>query len=154
MSAALDTFSCLAESPELRAKIIVNPRSGLEELLRWETPVMFVARTATADTSLGGCPIRAGQRVYAVLGSANLDRAEFPDADVAKPHRAVNRHLAFGAGIHRCLRSHLARMQLSVALKEWHVRIPHYSVSRRVELDFTPGVRTVDRFPMRLGKLR
>jgi cytochrome P450 len=155
MSAALDTsFACLAESPELRSKVLANPRSGVEELLRWETPVMFVARTATTDTSLGGCPISAGQRIYALLGSANLDPAEFPDADKVCPHREVNRHFSFGAGIHRCFGSHLARMQLSVALKEWHARIPNYSVSRRVDLGFTPGVRTVDRFPMRLGRAR
>ena len=155
MSAALDTFfACLAESPELRAKVIANPRSGLEELLRWETPVTFVSRVATTDTSLAGCPISAGQQVYALLGSANIDPAEFPDADKVCPHRPVNRHLAFGAGIHRCFGSHLARMQLSVALKEWHARIPNYSVSRRGELRFTPGVRTVEQFPMRLGKVQ
>jgi cytochrome P450 len=155
MSAALDTFfACLAESPELRAKVIANPRSGLEELLRWETPVMFVTRTAASDTSLSGCPISAGQRVYALLGSANLDPDEFGDADKMCVGREVNRHMAFGSGIHRCFGSHLARMQLSVALKEWHARIPHYSVSRRAKLRFTPGVRTVERFPMRLGPVR
>jgi cytochrome P450 len=155
MSAALDTFfACLAESPELRAKIIANPRSGLEELLRWETPVMFVTRTAATEASLGGCPISAGQRVYALLGSANLDPEEFGDADKVCPHREINRHMAFGSGIHRCFGSHLARMQLSVALKEWHTRIPNYLVSRRTKLTFTPGVRTVERFPMRLGPVR
>jgi cytochrome P450 len=155
MSAALDTFfACLAESPELRAKIIANPRSGLEELLRWETPVMFVTRTAATDTTLGGCPISAGQRVYALLGSANLDPEEFGDAEKVCPDREVNRHMAFGSGTHRCFGSHLARMQLSVALKEWHSRIPHYSVSRRTKLTFTPGIRTAERFPMRLGPVR
>jgi cytochrome P450 len=155
MSAALDTFfACLSESPELRAKIIANPRSGLEELLRWETPVMFVTRTAATDASLGGCPISAGQRVYALLGSANLDPDEFGDADKVRLDREVNRHMAFGSGVHRCFGSHLARMQLSVALKEWHARIPHYSMSRRTKLTFTPGVRTVERFPMRIGPAR
>ncbi len=155
VSAALDTFfACLAESPELRAKVIANPRSGLEELLRWESPVMYVMRIAATDTTLGGCPVRAGQRVYALLGSANLDPEEFSDADKVCPHREINRHLSFGAGIHRCLGSHLARMQLSVALKEWHARIPNYSVARHATLAFNHGVRTVDRFPMRLGPVR
>jgi cytochrome P450 len=153
MSAALDcAFASLAESRSLRAQVLANPRTALEELLRWETPVMYVARTATADTSLGGCPISAGQRVYALLGAANLDPAEFADAEVFQPQRRVNRHLAFGAGPRRCLGSHLARMQLSVAVREWHARIPDYSVKRRVELGFTPGVRTVEQFPMRLGR--
>ena len=153
MSAALDCFfASLAECPKLRAQVVANPRSALEELLRWETPRMFVERTATINTTLGGCPISPGQRVFTVLGAANLDPAEFPDPEVVQPQRQVNRHLAFGAGIHRCLGSHLARMQLSVALREWHARIPHYSLSRQAELAFTPGVRTVERFPMRLGR--
>jgi cytochrome P450 len=152
VSAALDCFfACLAESERLRSQVVANPRSALEELLRWETPVMFAARTATTDTSLGGCPISAGQRVFALLGAANLDPAEFSDGEVFQAQRKVNRHLAFGAGAHRCLGSHLARMELSVALREWHARIPDYSVSRRADLRFTPGVRTVERFPMRLG---
>jgi cytochrome P450 len=153
MSAALDcVFASLAESVKLRAQVLANPRTAIEELLRWETPVMYVARTATADTSLGGCPISAGQRVFALLGSANLDPAEFSDAEAFLPHRRVNRHLAFGSGIHRCLGSHLARTELSVALREWHARFPDYSLSRRVELGFTPGVRMVEQFPMRLGR--
>jgi cytochrome P450 len=153
VSAALDCmFASLAECGTLRAQVLANPRAAVEELLRWETPVMYVVRTATADTSLGGCPIQAGQRVFALLGSANLDPAEFSDAEMFQPQRRVNRHLAFGTGIHRCLGSHLARMELSVALREWHARFPDYSVSRRVELGFTPGVRTVEQFPMRLGR--
>jgi cytochrome P450 len=152
VAAALDCiFASLAESRAMRSQVLANPRAAVEELLRWETPVMYVARTATADTSLGGCPISAGQRVFALLGSANLDPAEFSEAEVFQPHRRVNRHLAFGSGRHRCLGSHLARMELSVALREWHVRFPEYSVNRRVELGFTPGVRTVEQFPMRLG---
>jgi cytochrome P450 len=153
VSAALDCFfACLAESPKLRVAVIANPRSGLEELLRWETPTMFVARTATKNTSLGGCPISAGQRVFALLGAANLDPTEFIDAETFQSQRKVNRHLSFGSGTHRCLGSHLARMQLLVALREWHARIPDYSVGQRADLRFTPGVRTAERFPMRLGR--
>jgi cytochrome P450 len=113
---------------------------------------MFVARTATKNTSLGGCPISAGQRVFALLGAANLDPTEFSDAETFQSQRKVNRHLSFGSGTHRCLGSHLARMQLLVALREWHARIPDYSVGQRADLRFTPGVRTAERFPMRLGR--
>jgi cytochrome P450 len=153
MSTALDCFFfCLAESPELRAAVMANPRSGLEELLRWETPTRFVARTATENTSLGGCPIAAGQRVYALLGTANLDPAEFNDADTFKSQRKVNRHLSFGSGSHRCLGSHLARTQLLVALREWHARIPDYSAGPRSDLPFSGNVHTAEGFPMRLGR--
>lgn len=153
MSAALDcAFACLAEHPEYREEVMATPRQALEELLRWETPVTFVTRTAVTDTVIGECPVSAGQRVLALLSAANVDPVESPDAGVLQWNRKVNRHLAFGTGIHRCLGSHLARLQLAIALREWHSRIPHYSVERPEELAFAPGVRTVDRFPMRLGR--
>jgi cytochrome P450 len=153
MSAALDcVFARLAEHPEFRDAVKANPRQALEELLRWEAPVTFVTRTAVGDTVLGGCPISAGQRVFVMLSAANIDPVEARDADELRWNREVNRHLAFGAGIHRCLGSHLARLELSIALREWHTRIPHYFVERPADLAFTIGVRTVDRFPMRLGR--
>jgi len=155
MSAALDcVFALLAEHRELRQQVIANPRRALEELLRWVTPVSFVSRTATTDTVLQGCPIMAGQRVVARLSDANSDPTEFEDAGTLRPCREVNRHMAFGAGIHRCLGSHLARAQILVALQEWHRRIPEYSVERPSELAFARRVRTVDRFPMRLSDAR
>jgi cytochrome P450 len=87
----------------------------------------------------------------ALLGAANLDEAEFPDAERLVWDREANRHLAFGGGIHRCLGSHLARLELRVALREWHRRIPDYSIKPGVELNFTAGIRTLDVFPMVLG---
>jgi cytochrome P450 len=153
MSAALDcAFLCLAENPEYRKEVMASPRRAIEELLRWATPVRFVTRTAATNTVLGGCPVSAGQRVRVLLGAANMDPVAGLDASVLRWNRKVNTHLAFGTGIHRCLGSHLARLQLGIALREWHSRIPHYSVVRPNELAFTPGVRTVDRFPMRLGR--
>jgi cytochrome P450 len=153
MSAALDcAFACLAEHPEFRDEVMGTPRQALEELLRWETPVTFVERTAVTDAMLGGCPVSAGQRVLVLLSAANIDPTEGADAGAVQWNRRVNRHLAFGTGIHRCLGSHLARLELSIALREWHSRIQHYSVKRPRELVFTPGVRTVDRFPIRLGR--
>ena len=112
---------------------------------------MLVSRIATRDTELGGCPISAGDSVYTFLGSANTDEQEFPDSDVVRWDRDVNRHIAFGGGIHRCLGSNLARLELRVALREWHRRIPDYRIKPGTELAFTPGVRSVDTFPMLLG---
>jgi cytochrome P450 len=155
VTASLDCFfAYLAEHPEQRRRLVEDPDvipSAVEELLRWETPVMGVIRVATEDTELGGCPIRAGQHVSVLLGSANTDDDEFGDGDEVRLDRDPNRHLAFGGGVHRCLGSHLARQELRVALRVWHRRIPDYSIAPGAQLQYTTGIRSVDRFPMRLG---
>jgi len=157
VSASLDCFfGYLAQHPEQRRQLAEHPDAigqAVEELLRWETPVMAVARVATSDSEISGCPVQSGDQVIALIGAANVDAHEFPDTDV-RFDRDVNRHLAFGGGIHRCLGSHLARLELKVALREWHRRIPKYRLKPGVELDFTPGIRSVDSFPMLLGSSR
>ena len=154
VSASLDCFfGYLAQHPEQRRRLVQHPEAiaqAVEELLRWETPVMAVARIATRASEIAGCPVHVGDQVIALIGAANVDENEFADVDV-RFDRDVNRHLAFGGGIHRCLGSHLARLELRVALREWHRRIPEYRLKPGVELDFTPGIRSVDAFPMLLG---
>jgi cytochrome P450 len=158
VSASLDCFfSYLAQDPQLRRAIASDPSSipfVIEELLRWETPVMAVAREAKHDTELGGCPIKAGEQVLAMIGSANTDESNSPDAGAVRFDRKVNRHFGFGGGVHRCLGSHLARIELRTALRLWHERIPDYHLKPGVELDFTPGVRAVQTFPMILHEGR
>ncbi len=153
VTATLDCmFSFLAQHPEQRRQIVDDPGlipNAIEELLRWETPVMGVARVAVEETELGGCPIHAGDQVMIMIGSANTDEAEFPDADVVRFDRQVNRHIAFGGGIHRCLGSNLARLELRVALREWHKRIPEYEVEPGHTLVYTAGIRSIEHFPMR-----
>ncbi len=83
---------------------------------------------AVQDTELAGCPVHKGDHAIVIIGSANTDEAEFPDADEVRFDREVNRHIAFGGGVHRCLGSHLARLELRVALREWHKRIPEYEI--------------------------
>jgi cytochrome P450 len=152
VTATLDCmFSFLAQNPEQRRQLVADPScipNAIEEMLRWETPVMGVARVAVEDTELGGCPVHAGDQVMIMLGSANTDESEFDDADVVRFDREVNRHIAFGGGIHRCLGSHLARMELRVALREWHRRIPDYSVQPGHTLVYTPSIRSIEHFPM------
>ena len=74
-----------------------------------------------------------------LIGSANTDDAEFADAEHVDFHREGNRHLAFGGGIHRCLGSHLARLELRVALEELHRRIPDYELAPDTTLDVHDG---------------
>ncbi len=155
VTASLDCiFAFLARHPDHRRRIVENPAvipAAVEELLRYETPVIGVPRMTIRDTELAGCPVKAGQLVTLLLGSANTDDVEFGDGDTVRFDREPNRHLAFGGGIHRCLGSHLARQELRVALREWHKRHPDYSIRPGEELSYTTGIRSIDRFPMVLG---
>jgi cytochrome P450 len=140
-------FAFLAQHPEHRRQIAADPSiipSAVEELLRWETPVTQVPRMATTDTEVAGCPIAAGSFVSVMVGAANVDPAEYPDGDVVSFDREVNRHLAFGGGVHRCLGSHLARRELRIALQEWHRRIPEYELRPGLELHYPVGLRSVE----------
>jgi cytochrome P450 len=153
VTATLDCMiAFLAQHPEQRRQIVADPAlipNAIEELLRWETPVMGLARVAVADSELGGCPVHKGDQVMVMIGAANTDETEFPDADDVRFDREVNRHIAFGGGIHRCLGSHLARMELRVALREWHKRIPDYEVEPGHTLVYTPSLRSIEHFPLR-----
>jgi cytochrome P450 len=144
-------FVYLARHPQQRRLLVEQPDilpSAIEELLRWETPVPGVARVAVQDIEVAGCPISKGERVSPLLGAANTDPAEFPDPDVVDLRRNPNRHRAFGGGPHRCLGSHLARMELRVALREFHRRIPDYEIPAGVELMYTRGLRSVETLPL------
>ena len=145
-------FAFLSQHPEHRQQLAEDPSlipSAIEELLRWETPVQMVARASLEDTTFAGCPVKQGDSIVLMLGSANTDDNEVADADEVRFDREVNRHIAFGGGIHRCLGSHLARMELRVALREWHRRIPEYSVEPGHTLEYTPNIRSIEHFPMR-----
>jgi cytochrome P450 len=156
VTATLDCmFSFLAQHPDHRRQLVEDPSiipNAIEEMLRWETPVMGIARVAVQETEVAGCPVHSGDQIMIMIGSANTDEAEYPDGDVVRWDRDVNPHIAFGGGIHRCLGSHLARMELRVALREWHKRIPEYEVEPGHTLVYTPGIRSIDDFPMRFTK--
>jgi len=146
-----DSLTCfyahLATHPEHRRQIAQNPDvipSAVEELLRWESPVPGVPRMAKEAYEVCGVLIPAGTMVNVNLGAANVDAVAFPDAFEVRLDREVNRHIAFGGGVHRCLGSHLARRELRVTLREWHRRIPEYSIKPGHEhLEYPPGLRHV-----------
>ncbi|HZM30028.1 MAG TPA: cytochrome P450 [Acidimicrobiales bacterium] len=148
VTASLDCMiSYLAQHPDQRRRLAEDPSlipHAVEEMLRWETPVQGVIRIAAADSEIAGCPIPKGKVVSVVLGSANTDEQAWPDVDTIDFDRAENRHIAFGGGAHRCLGSHLARMELRVALEEWHRAVPDYRIRDGVELHYSQGLRAVE----------
>jgi cytochrome P450 len=139
VTSALSTaFAALAARPALRHQIAADPSvipDAVEELLRIDGPVIFLPRVASQDIELGGHTIPAGSRVEVAIAVANRDPAEHPDPDEIDLRRQ-ERHHAFGAGPHRCLGSHLARMEMREVLAEWHRRIPEYELAP----GFTPRV--------------
>ncbi|MGI8755355.1 MAG: cytochrome P450 [Acidimicrobiales bacterium] len=125
--------SCLwhfARHPEHRDRLRAEPElwpTAVEELLRAYAPVTM-ARIVTHDTEFDGCPMQAGDRVLMAFPAANRDPAVFDRADEVVLDRAVNRHLAFGSGIHRCAGSNLARLELRVALQAFLGRIADFEL--------------------------
>jgi cytochrome P450 len=124
-----------------RARLAADPAlipSAIEEFLRLYAPVS-VGRIAAADAELGGCPVRSGDRVLLPFGSANRDTAHFERPDEFVLDRENNRHAAFGLGIHRCLGSNLARLELRVALEEWIAAFPEFRVVDPGAITWTLG---------------
>lgn len=137
----------LAQHPEQRQQLVDDPTlvpHAIEEMLRWETPVQGVIRITTQDTVLNGCPIPKGKSVSVLLGSANVDERTWERPDEVDFRREINKHIAFGGGAHRCLGSHLARMELRVALEEWHRAVPEYRLPDGLELRYSQGLRSID----------
>jgi hypothetical protein len=121
----------LAAEPELLP-------TAIEELLRAYSPVTM-ARISNVDTDLGGCPVREGDRVLLNFPAANRDPDAFERADEVVIDRQLNRHIAFGVGIHRCAGSNLARMELRVAVETWMQRIPEFHLVDGAEVTWAGG---------------
>ena len=125
--------------------------TAIEEFLRAYAPVTM-AREVKNETTIGGCPMRAGEMVLLSFPSANRDPAMFKDADKVILDRQENRHAAFGLGIHRCIGSNLARMEMRVALEAWLKRIPEFRLDPAVPVRWSEGtVRGPRRLPLLLG---
>ena len=126
--------------------------TATEEVLRYYAPVTM-GRKVIADTEVAGCPVRKGEQTLVTFPAANHDPAAFENADEFQIDRGRNRHVAFGLGIHRCLGSNLARLELVVATQEWLRAFPHYSLDPDRETTWANGqVRGPRSIPVLLNR--
>jgi cytochrome P450 len=141
----------LATHSEDRRRMVAEPELmslAVEELLRAYSPVTM-ARVVTEDIEFQGCPMKAGDKVLMNFPAANRDPEAFEDPDHVVLDRELNRHVAFGSGIHRCAGSNLARMELRVALEEWLGHIPEFRLADGAEVTWAGGqVRGPRRLPV------
>jgi cytochrome P450 len=124
-------FAKLAVRPDLQRMIVEEPDvipTLIEECIRLDPPNINLPRVTTREVDVAGVSIPAGTVVGICQGPACRDSADLADPDVLDPRRDYN-HLGFGAGIHRCIGIHAARVQMRVALEEWHRVIPSYSLA-------------------------
>ncbi len=134
----------LAEQPEIRTRLIDKPAlipEAIEEMLRWWGPAQTIGRTAAADTEIAGCPIRKGEKLALLLGSANRDDSVFENGDTFDLDRKnKRRHIAFGNGEHICAGVHLARLELRIVFERLLARIPDFELAGKPVVCFPGGI--------------
>lgn len=162
MLAGLDTISAslscmlswLARHPDVRRRVVADPAlwpKAVEELLRFETPVPAAPRYCPADVEVNGRMLPAGSRLVVWWSGANLDPEFYDDPLTVDLDRPAIPHFAFGSGFHRCVGSHLARLELRIALEEFHRRFPDYEIADPDAVQYTPlGIRSAHHLPLRL----
>jgi len=153
MIAGLDTvtsslgciLSWLARHPEQRRWILDDPSRwplAIEELMRYESPVPGGNRYAVRDVEIDGRTYPAGTHFHISWSAANLDPEFFTDPLTVDLGRNPNPHIDFASGWHRCLGSHLARLEIRLAMEEFHARIPDYRIKPGADVPYLPlGVR-------------
>jgi cytochrome P450 len=143
----------LAQHAQDRKRLATEPAlmdTAVEELLRAYAPVTM-ARLVAKDFEFQGCPMKEGDWLLLPFPAANRDPDVFPDAGQVDLARAENRHAAFGLGIHRCVGSNLARMELRVALEEWMRRYPDFELADPSAVTWSAGqVRGPRTIPVRI----
>ena len=143
----------LATHPEDRKRLVENPSlmpMAVEEFLRAYAPVTM-ARMVSKDFDFEGCPMKEGDWLLLPFPSANRDPAVFDRADEVVIDREEYRHAAFGLGIHRCIGSNLARMELTVAIEEWLARYPDFELTDSSAVIWSAGqVRGPRTIPVRI----
>jgi cytochrome P450 len=122
-------MQALFDHPDQRARLAADldglMASAIEEMLRWVSPVVYMRRTAMADTAVNGQPIAAGDKVVMYYGAANRDPTAFADPERFDVGRSPNDHVAFGGGgPHFCLGAHIGRLEIAAMFREILTRLP------------------------------
>ena len=142
----------LFNHPEQLAKLAANPRelnvTALEEMLRFDSPLHLFERTATADTTIGDVTVKAGEKVGAMLGSANRDDQVFANAQTFDITRTPNTHIAFGAGIHFCIGAPLARLEMNTSLPLLFEKFPELQLAGKPKQRPTFVLRGFEEIPV------
>lgn len=127
-----NTVHQLARHPDQRAELIEDPSrlpAAIEESLRFRSPTQYMVRTTRCDVEVRGETIPAGEKVVLLIGAGNHDPRRFDSPERFDVGRRMERHLAFGFGVHFCLGARLARLEARVAMEEIHRRLPDYEVN-------------------------
>ncbi|WP_169816233.1 cytochrome P450 [Nocardia miyunensis] len=152
----------LLQHPRQHRMLLDDPGlvpGAVEEILRWDPPIIYQRRTATRDTTIAGTPIAEGDKVVSFYGAGNRDPEVFEQPETFDITRNTNPHLTFGTGRHFCLGAHLARQELVLMFTallarmpdlrlagqpSWHEldELPAVNGPARVPVEFTPGART------------
>jgi cytochrome P450 len=144
----------LLRNPDELARFRHDPdvqRSGVEEMLRYVSPVQLTGRSLIEDLEVGGVTLRAGDFAMLLIGSANRDAEVFPDPDRFDVGRSPNNHLGFGFGIHHCLGAPLARMETQVALATLVRRAPGLALAGDVTYKTNVVLRGMEGLPAAMG---
>lgn len=160
-SAMSFAYHYLATNPAERDRLIGDPDllvRAVEEFIRFAGSIHGIPRTVAKEVELSGCTFSPGESVIVNYAAANRDEQQFPHADRCILDRKENRHLGFGAGVHRCLGSNLARLEFQVGLERVLSRMPDVTLApgqearfhgnsvtrgfRSVPVTFTPGTRS------------
>lgn len=137
-----------------RAELVSDPSlipQAVEEMLRWDPPSHYQGRWVERDVTLHGVSIPADSRVILVTGAANHDERVFEDPELFDIHRKIERHVAFGFGIHLCIGAALARLESRIAFEELLRRYPNYELSQPIRRAYSSNVRGLSNLPIVLA---
>jgi cytochrome P450 len=145
----------LHDFPEQKARWMADPaltKTAVEEIVRWASPVNWMRRTATVDTTVNGTEVKAGDKLLLFYGSANRDETAFDAPFSLDVGRSPNPHMGFGAaGPHFCLGSHLARREITVVFRKLFELMPDLEVVGPPDRLRASFVNAIKRLPVRVG---